>query len=217
MVSQRGVLTVLAIGIGLSSLGLASCTQLTTQVKAQSPSTPVETQQPEPTPQLQEPKLDVPYVPTPQAVVDKMIEMGQVNGQDVLYDLGSGDGRIPITAARKFGTRGVGIDIDPARIKEANENARKAGVSDRVQFLQQDLFKTDLRKATVVMLYLLPDVNLRLRPTLLRDLKPGTRIVSHEFNMGDWKPEQMVEVQGPNREHTVYLWIVPEQVPENLR
>jgi ribosomal protein L11 methylase PrmA len=130
----------------------------------------------------------------------------------LVYDLGCGDGRIPITAAKKYGARGVGIDIDPERIQEANENARKAGVSDRVQFRQQDLFKADFSKATVVTLYLLPDVNLKLRPQLLKQLKPGTRIVSHAFDMGNWKPQKVQQVKG----RTIYLWTVPKNPPADL-
>ena len=154
---------------------------------------------------------DVPYVPTPQAVVDKMLELAAVTKDDVVYDLGSGDGRIVITAAKKYGVRGVGIDIDPERIKEANANAVLAGVSDRVKFLQQDLFKTDLKEATVVTLYLLPQVNLRLRPKLWNELKPGTRVVSHAFDMGDWTPQQKVEVEGK----TIYYWVVPKNAATN--
>ena len=149
---------------------------------------------------------DVPYVPTPQAVVDKMLEMAAVTKDDVVYDLGSGDGRIVITAAKKYGVRGVGVDIDPQRIKEANANAVQAGVVDLVKFIEQDLFKTDLKEASVVTLYLLPEVNLRLRPKLLSELKPGTRIVSHAFDMGDWKPDQTVQVEGK----IIYFWVVPK-------
>lgn len=153
-----------------------------------------------------EQQKDVPYVPTPQAVVDKMLELAAVTKDDVVYDLGSGDGRIVITAAKKYGVRGVGVDIDPERIKEANANAVLAGVTDRVKFFEQDLFKTDLREATVVTLYLLPEVNLRLRPKLWKELKPGTRVVSHAFDMGDWTPQQRVEVEGK----TIYYWVVPQ-------
>jgi len=124
----------------------------------------------------------------------------------VLYDLGSGDGRIPITAAKTYGIRAVGIDIDPDRITEATENARKAGVSKLVEFRNQDLFQADFREATVVTLYLLPDLNVKLRPRLLADLKPGTRIVSHQFEMGDWKPEKKLEVNG----RVVYFWTIPD-------
>jgi precorrin-6B methylase 2 len=150
---------------------------------------------------------DVPYVPTPQTVVDKMLEIAALTKDDVVYDLGSGDGRIVITAAKKYGVRGVGVDIDPERIREANANAVLAGVADRVKFLEQDLFKTDLKEASVVTLYLLPEVNLRLRPKLWNELKPGTRVVSHAFDMGDWPPEQRVEVEGK----TIYFWVIPKK------
>jgi SAM-dependent methyltransferase len=157
----------------------------------------------------QDRKPDVHYVPTPEEVVAEMLKLANVGKNDVVYDLGCGDGRIVITAAQKYGARGVGIDIDPERIKESNENARKAGVTDRVKFLQQDLFTTDFREATVVTLYLLPALNLKLRPKLLSELKPGTRIVSHAFDMGDWKPEKVVNVPGEEHERTVYFWVVP--------
>lgn len=156
---------------------------------------------------------EVPYVPTPENVVEEMLKVANVTKSDVVYDLGSGDGRLVIAAVKKFGAqKGVGVDIDPERIKESNENARQAGVTDRVKFVEQDLFETDLKEASVVTLYLLPDVNLRLRPKLLRELKPGTRIVSHAFDMGDWKPEKTVEADG----RTIYLWIVPEKIPAEL-
>ncbi|HKO96465.1 MAG TPA: class I SAM-dependent methyltransferase [Pyrinomonadaceae bacterium] len=157
----------------------------------------------------QEPAKDVPYVPTPQVVVDKMLEVAAVTKGDVVYDLGSGDGRIVITAAKKYGVRGVGVDIDPERVQEANANAVLAGVADRVKFLEQDLFKTDLKEASVVTLYLLPEVNLRLRPKLWKELKPGTRVVSHAFNMGDWKPDQTLQVEG----RTIYYWVIPTVAP----
>jgi tRNA A58 N-methylase Trm61 len=153
---------------------------------------------------------EVPYVPTDDRVVGEMLAVANVGKDDVLYDLGSGDGRIVITAAKKFGTRGVGVDIDPERVKEANENAAKAGVSDRVRFVQQDLFQTDIREATVVTLYLLPAVNMRLRPKLLSDLKPGTRVVSHNYDMGDWTPLKTIVVTLPEDTHTVYYWVVPK-------
>jgi 2-polyprenyl-3-methyl-5-hydroxy-6-metoxy-1,4-benzoquinol methylase len=148
---------------------------------------------------------DVPYVPTPHAVVDKMLEVAQVGPNDVVYDLGCGDGRIVIAAAKK-GARGVGIDIDEQRIREAKSNAAAAGVADRVQFRQEDLFKTDFREATVVTMYLLTSVNMRLRPRLLAELKPGTRIVSHAFDLGDWKPLETHKVGSS----TVYYWVVPQ-------
>ncbi len=153
-------------------------------------------------------KLDVPYVPTPQSVVDAMLELAAVSKNDVVYDLGCGDGRIVITAAKKFGARGIGVDIDPERIKEANANAQQAGVSDRVKFVEQDLFQTDFKEASVVTLYLLPDINLRLRPKLLSELKPRTRVVSHAFDMGDWKPDKTVSV---DELRTIYLWVIPDK------
>jgi SAM-dependent methyltransferase len=147
---------------------------------------------------------DVVYVPTPQEIVDEMLKVASVGPKDVLYDLGSGDGRIPITAARRWGTRGVGIDIDPQRIRDARANATAAKVTDKVRFIQGDLFELDLTPATVITLYLLPELNVKLRPTLLK-LKPGTRIVSHDFAMGDWKPQQTIHRDG----RTVYFWTVP--------
>jgi SAM-dependent methyltransferase len=150
---------------------------------------------------------DVPYVPTTREVVDQMLRMAKVGKSDVVYDLGCGDGRIVITAAKQYGARGIGVDIDPQRIREARDNAKSEGVTEKVTFTQGDLFTTDLSKATVVTLYLLPAVNLKLRPKLLSELKPGTRIVSHNYDMGDWKPEQTVTVGS----HTVYMWTVPDK------
>jgi SAM-dependent methyltransferase len=148
---------------------------------------------------------DVVYVPTPPEVVDAMLDVAKVTGKDMLYDLGSGDGRIPIAAAKRFGTRGLGIDIDPQRVTEANANAKDAGVTDKVKFLVGDLFQLDLAPATVITLYLLPQLNLKLRPKLFK-LKPGTRIVSHEFDMGDWKPDRSLQVGVRN----VHFWTVPK-------
>ena len=148
---------------------------------------------------------DVIFVPTPGEVVDTMLRMAAVTKKDTVYDLGCGDGRIVITAAQRYGARGVGIDIDPDRVSEATENVRKAGVADRVRIVRGDLFEADISAATVVTLYLLTDLNLKLRPKLLRDLKPGTRVVSHAFSMGDWAPERTTEVAGT----TVYLWRIP--------
>jgi ribosomal protein L11 methylase PrmA len=147
------------------------------------------------------------FVPTPNEVVDTMLKMAGVTKQDTVYDLGCGDGRIVITAAQKHGARGVGIDIDPERVKEATANVRKAGVADRVNIVRGDLFEADISSATVVTLYLLTDLNLKLRPKLLRELKPGTRVVSHAFAMGDWKPERTTDVSGTS----VYLWRIPPQ------
>ncbi|MGH8083992.1 MAG: SAM-dependent methyltransferase [Lysobacter sp.] len=155
---------------------------------------------------------DVVFVPTPHEVVDEMLRVAGVGADDVLYDLGSGDGRIPITAAKRWGTRGVGIDIDPKRIREANQAAEEAGVTDAVEFIEADLFEADLADATVITLYLLPDLNLRLRPTLL-ELEPGTRIVSHNYHMGDWEPDRHSTVGHAQ----VYFWTVPETPPAHLR
>ncbi len=152
------------------------------------------------------PALDVPYVPTRQAVVDAMLKIANVKAGDVLYDLGCGDGRIVVTAAKDHGATGKGFDIDPERIAEANQNAQTAGVTDKVKFVTENLFETDLSGATVITLYLLPDVNMKLRPKLLA-LKPGTRIVSHAFDMGDWVPDKIEEVDGS----TIYFWTVPER------
>ena len=147
---------------------------------------------------------DVIYVPTPPAVVDAMLKMAKVTDKDVVYDLGSGDGRIPITAAKNYGARGIGIDIDPVRIGEANANAKAAGVTDKVKFLNQDLFTSDFKEATVVTLYLLPSLNEKLIPQL-KALKPGTRIVSHAFDMGSsWPPEAQREVAGKS----IYYWTI---------
>lgn len=155
-------------------------------------------------PPLQSTSL-APYVPTPDDVVQRMLRLARVTPSDVVYDLGCGDGRIVITAAKRYGVRGTGVDIDPERIREANENARKAGVAGRVRFVNEDLFQIDFSDATVVTLYLLPRLNLQLRPRLINELKPGTRIVSHGFDMGDWAPDRTVEVGNT----TLYLWIVP--------
>ncbi|BAU47752.1 hypothetical protein SVA_1177 [Sulfurifustis variabilis] len=151
---------------------------------------------------------DVPYVPTPPAVVEEMLRLAEVGPEDVLYDLGSGDGRIVITAARKYGARGVGVDIDPERIAESEANARAARVTDRVRFIEGDLFEVDLRPATAVTLYLTSSVNLQLRPKLLEELRAGTPVVSHDFGMQDWEPEAVVTVG----RSTIYLWHVPARV-----
>lgn len=159
--------------------------------------------------QFAEDPLDVPYVPTPDAVVARMLEVANVGPDDLLYDLGSGDGRIVVTAAKKYGARGVGYDLNPKRIEESNANAQAAGVADRVRFVQQDLFEADLSGATVVTLYLLPSVNLKLRPKLLKDLAPGTRVVSHNYGMGDWEAISVDEIDVDGAKHHVYYWTVP--------
>lgn len=155
-----------------------------------------------------DPRLDVPFVPTRDEVVQGMLEMGQVEEGDLLYDLGSGDGRIVITAAKERGVKGVGVDLDPQRIREARANAKREGVEDQVEFIQGNLFNTDFSKATVVTMYLLPDVNLRLRPRILNELKPGTRVVSHAFDMNEWEPDEKARVEGSY----IYMWIVPAKV-----
>ena len=150
---------------------------------------------------------DVPYVPTSHKKVEEMLKLAGVGKDDIVYDLGSGDGRIPIAAVKNFGAkRAVGVDINPERIKEANENAKNAKVTDKVKFVEGDLFEQDFSDATVVTLYLLPQVNMKLRPKILA-LKPGTRIVSHSFDMGDWQPEKTIEVEGAK----IYFWTVPEK------
>jgi SAM-dependent methyltransferase len=150
--------------------------------------------------------FDVPFVPSPQVVVDEMLRLADVKKDDFVIDLGSGDGRILITAAQKFGARGIGVDLDESLIAQSEANAQAAGVSDRVEFLKQDLFKTDLSRATVITMYLLPGVNMRLRPALLA-LKPGTRIVAHDFELGDWKPDAKVTIR-----KNAMLWVVPANV-----
>lgn len=151
---------------------------------------------------------DVPYVPTPEPVVREMLRLAEIGPDDLLYDLGSGDGRIVITAAQNYGTRGVGVDIDPERIAESRVNARAAKVTDKVRFIEGDLFEVDLRPATAVTLYLTSSVNLRLRPKLLEELRAGTPVVSHDFGMQEWQPDAVVTVGGS----TVYLWHVPARV-----
>jgi hypothetical protein len=158
-------------------------------------------------PALAQQRFDVPYVPTRQLVVDEMLRLAGVDGRDLLVDLGSGDGRIVVTAAREFGIRGVGFDIDPQRVAEARANAAKAGVEKLAEFRQEDIFTADFSRASVVTMYLLTAVNLRLRPKLLAELRPGTRVVSHDFHMDDWEPDRR-RVIGK----TLYLWIIPARV-----
>jgi SAM-dependent methyltransferase len=159
--------------------------------------------------------LDVPYVPTTETAVEAMLKLADVKPTDVVYDLGCGDGRIVIAAAKTYGARAVGIDIDPQRIAEANANARRAGVTNLVRFEENDLFQADFKEATVVTLFLLSSVNLKLKPKLLADLKPGTRVVSNTFDMGDWKPEKEFVVANTDDDtflsHRLYLWIVPQR------
>ena len=152
---------------------------------------------------------DILYVATPEQVGLEMLKLAGVTKGDVVYDLGSGDGRLVIAAARDFGARGVGVEIDAKLVQDSRESALKTGVADRTQFLWQDIWETDIAPATVVTLYLRQDVNLKLRPKLFRELRPGTRVVSHDFDMGDWRPQRTVRVQGPTRGHVIYLWVMP--------
>jgi SAM-dependent methyltransferase len=177
-------------------LAMAVVTLTTFSVEAQAP-----------TPKRPDAPHLAPYVPTPQEVVDRMLQLAAVTKGDVVYDLGCGDGRIPITAARVYGARGVGVDIDPQRIAEANANARQAGVTHLVSFKLQNALATDVSEATVVTLYLLSASNLKLRPILTRQLKPGARIVSHAFSMGDWQADKVDNfTDSANSQRTLYLW-----------
>ena len=155
------------------------------------------------------PSPDVRYEPTPMAVVGAMLELAQVRANDVVYDLGCGDGRIVIEAARRYGARGGCVDIDPRRIAEARANARQEDLEEKIRFIEENLLETDLRDATVVMVFLSLDLNLRLRPKLLRELKPGARVVSHWHRMGDWEPQKTVHAKGPYRSHEIFLWTIP--------
>jgi SAM-dependent methyltransferase len=160
---------------------------------------------------------DVPYVPTTAEAVRAMLKLADVKKADIVYDLGCGDGRIVIAAAKTYGARGVGIDIDPDRIQEARENAKKAGVENLVRFEENDLFQANFREATVVTLFLLPSINLKLRPKLLQDLKPGTRVVSNTFDMGNWRPEKEQSLPGADDDeigslsHKFFLWKIPRR------
>jgi SAM-dependent methyltransferase len=160
---------------------------------------------------------DILFVATPEGVGLEMLRAARVGRDDVVYDLGSGDGRLVVAAARDFGARAVGVEIDAALVQDSRDAALRAGVADRARFLWQDLFATDIAEATVVTLYLRDDVNLRLRPKLLRELRPGTRVVSHDFGMADWRPDRVLDVRGPDRTHVVYLWIVPARVEGTWR
>jgi SAM-dependent methyltransferase len=166
--------------------------------------------------QSRQPKrdADVPYVPTTYEAVKAMLKLAEVKKSDIVYDLGCGDGRIVIAAAKEYGAHGVGIDIDPQLVREAGKNARKAGVENLVRFEENDLFNADIHQATVVTLFLLDTINMKLRPKLLKDLKPGTRIVSNTFDMGDWKPDRELTVGGPvegfSISHKLYLWTIPQ-------
>jgi SAM-dependent methyltransferase len=182
---DRGIPVQDRLKAAILCLALAACTRL------------------EPAP----PSPDVRYEPSPPEIVRAMLELAAVGPGDAVYDLGCGDGRIVIEAALRYGARAVCVDIDPRRIAEARANARDAGVADRIRFVEEDLLRTDLREATVVTLFLSLDLNLKLRPKLERELPPGARIVSHWHRMGDWPPAREIGVQGPSRQHEVFLWL----------
>ena len=159
-----------------------------------------------------ESKKIVPYVPTPQEVVEQMLELAQVKKGDLVYDLGSGDGRIVVTAAKKYGVKAIGFEIDPERIKESKENIRKAGVGNLVEIREQDIRTVDLSPASVLTMYLLPEVNLMIRPNIWKQMKPSARVVSHDFDMGDWKPVKEVRIKDKSGwDHTLYLWNVSDR------
>lgn len=156
---------------------------------------------------------DVPYVATPNETVRGMLELADVSENDLVYDLGSGDGRIPIAAAHRYGARGVGIEIKPSLVDRARKNAKLSGVQDQVTFRRQDIFEADFNEATVVTMYLFPEVNLKLRPMLFEQLEPGTRVVSHSFDMNGWEPDSTTKVNGD----VLYLWRIPEEIPDHLK
>lgn len=210
MISRRRLILVTIVGLSFLGAAIVRSTNVSTQTTAERSAPAAESSQ------LRTP--DVIYVPTPTEVVERMLEIAEVGQDDILYDLGSGDGRIPIAAVQQHGVRrAVGIDIDPQRIREANENAQQAGVNEQVRFLNQDLFQSDFSEATVVTLYLLPDLNIKLRPQLFEQLEPGVRIVSHSFDMGMWQPDRTEKIEVDGQTHTIYLWTIPENLPESLR
>ncbi|HEY9881620.1 MAG TPA: methyltransferase domain-containing protein [Leptolyngbyaceae cyanobacterium] len=161
-------------------------------------------------------KPDIAFIPTPADAIEAMLELAAVTSEDVLYDLGCGDGRLLLRAAQRWGTQGVGIEIDPILIQAAQARAEAAGVDNKLSFRQGNLYDCDFAEVTVVVLYLLPHLNLRLRPRLLKELRPGTRVVSHQFDMGDWKPTRVVKLEPSEEESTLYLWKIPEVVPSHL-
>lgn len=179
-------------------------------------SLPASAQEPDP-PLADTVEKDAPYVATPDYVVRRMLEAADVSSGDVVFDLGSGDGRIPIMAAKEFGARGVGIEIDPDLVEKARANAEEAGVADRVEFREKDLFDADLSEATVVALYLWPKINVKLRPKLLRELDPGDRVVTHDFRIGYWEPDETIEMgESLTSQELVFLWTIPEDIPDRL-
>lgn len=195
--------------IAALTLGLLSLPACTDQSKT---SSSAEIDGPSPAPSLGDTTVetDVPFVVTPQETVEGMLELAKVTEDDVVYDLGSGDGRIPITAAEKYGARGVGIELKPDLVQRARKRAEMSGVSDRVEFRRQDIFEADFSEATVVTMYLFPEVNLKLRPMLFEQLQPGSRVVSHSFDMDEWEPDTSVSVNND----ILYLWTIPENTPD---
>jgi hypothetical protein len=194
--SQNAVIDLAAEASPITSLSLPSLSN----AQAAEQVAPLATPRKEP---------DIHYVPTPQELVEVMLDMAKVGKDDIVYDLGSGDGRLVITAAKKYGASGVGIDIDPQRISESKENAKKAGVEGKVRFREQDLFASDFHEATVITLYLLSELNLRLRPQIFAQARPGTRVVSHAFNMGDWEPDAQKKIEINGNSYDAYYWVVP--------
>ncbi len=223
-------LKILFVTMSAGTFLLAGCSQqktseLSTNLATTNPNT-VEVQQSTSQAKPIERQPDAEYVPAPQGTIEHAMKEVKVGKDDIVYDLGSGDGRIPITAAKKFGARGVGIEIDPQLVKKSNDNAKNAGVTDKVKFIQQDIFKSNFSDATVVFLYLGDDINIKLRPQLFKQLKPGTRVVSLQHHMGDWVDYDDVDYFQCNPEDTcsqedrcsqIYMWTIPKNVPENLR
>ncbi len=197
----------LAVGI----LPLSGCAQNQDSSDQETPQ--IKTPSPETTVGDTAVDADVPYVATPQETVSAMLRLANVSKNDTVYDLGSGDGRIPITAAQRYGARGVGIEIKPSLAQRARKNAKLSGVSDKVEFRRQDIFKTDFSEATVVTMYLFPEVNMKLRPMLFEQLEPGTPVVSHSFDMNEWEPDSTLRVN----DDVLYLWTIPEDIPDYLQ
>ncbi|MDZ8084248.1 MAG: methyltransferase domain-containing protein [Nostoc sp. DedQUE12b] len=227
--SANSLLKIFFVTMSAASLFFAGCSQQKTSELNTNPATTnpntVEVQQSTTEIKPIEKDPDAEYIPTPQGVVEQAMRIAKVGKDDIVYDLGSGDGRIPITAAKKFGARGTGIEIDPQLVKKSNENAKKEGVTDKVKFLQQDIFKSNFSDATVVFLYLGDDINIKLRPQLFKQLKPGTRVVSLQHHMGDWVDYERVEYFKCNPEDTcsqedrcsqIYMWTIPANVPADL-
>lgn len=207
--SLFGVLFALLIGV----LPLTGCAQEQDSQASDTTTTQTSSSSPRTTVADTAVNADVPYVATPNETVRGMLELADVSGEDVVYDLGSGDGRIPIAAAHRYGARGVGVEIKPSLVDRARKNAKLSGVQDQVTFRRQDLFEADFSEATVVTMYLFPEVNLKLRPMLFEQLEPGTRVVSHSFDMNGWEPDSTTTVNGD----VLYLWTIPKEIPAHLK